>query len=63
MHCVQDADGIVGLQNGCACCSGRDDLFARLEELAESEGIGKTAQPWDRLVVEVSSLVLAERLL
>ena len=29
---VQDADGIVGLQNGCACCSGRDDLFARLEE-------------------------------
>jgi len=28
---ITDADGIVGLQNGCACCSGRDDLFARLE--------------------------------
>merc|ERR1719162_2661443 len=37
----EDADGIVGLQNGCACCSGRDDLFARLQELVDGEGVSK----------------------
>ena len=53
---LQDADGIIGLENGCACCSGRDDLFARIEELVESEGISKLEKPWDRLVVECSGV-------
>lgn len=56
----EEADGIVGLQNGCACCSGRDDLFARLEELVESSGITKLDKPWDRLVVECSGVAEPE---
>jgi len=55
-----EADGIVGLQNGCACCSGRDDLFARLGELAESSGISKLDRSWDRLVVECSGVAEPE---
>lgn len=55
-----DADGIVGLQNGCACCSGRDDLFARLEELINSSGVSKLDRPWDRLVVECSGVAEPE---
>ncbi|CAE8645894.1 unnamed protein product [Polarella glacialis] len=56
----EDADGIVGLQNGCACCSGRDDLFARLQELVESSGAKKLEKPWDRLVVECSGVAEPE---
>jgi len=56
----EDADGIVGLQNGCACCSGRDDLFARLQELVESAGISKLDRTWDRLVVECSGVAEPE---
>ncbi|CAL1137742.1 unnamed protein product, partial [Cladocopium goreaui] len=56
----EDADGIVGLQNGCACCSGRADLFARLQELVESSGITKVEKPWDRLVVECSGVAEPE---
>ncbi|CAK8985679.1 unnamed protein product [Durusdinium trenchii] len=56
----EDADGIVGLQNGCACCSGRADLFARLEELVESTGITKLEKGWDRLVVECSGVAEPE---
>jgi len=55
-----DADGIVGLQNGCVCCSGRDDLFARLQELVESQGVSKLDRPWDRLVVECSGVAEPE---
>lgn len=55
-----DADGIVGLQNGCACCSGRQDLFTRLEELVNSTGIAKLDKPWDRLVVECSGVAEPE---
>mmetsp|Transcript_140160 Transcript_140160/g.349300 ORF Transcript_140160/g.349300 Transcript_140160/m.349300 type:complete len:517 (-) Transcript_140160:22-1572(-) len=55
-----DADGIVGLQNGCACCSGRDDLFARLEELVNSTGVSKLDRQWDRLVVECSGVAEPE---
>jgi len=66
MLAFEDADGIVGLQNGCACCSGRDDLFTRLEQLVESAGNSKLDQPWDRLVVECSGaaqpLGIAEQL-
>jgi len=57
---LDDADGIVGLQNGCACCSGRDDLFARLQELVESSGVSKLERPWDRLVVECSGVAEPE---
>jgi len=57
---LDDADGIVGLQNGCVCCSGRDDLFARLQELVESQGISKLDRPWDRLVVECSGVAEPE---
>merc|ERR1719271_547547 len=56
----EDADGIVGLQNGCACCSGRDDLFARLQDLVESEGVSKLNRSWDRLVVECSGVAEPE---
>jgi len=56
----EDADGIVGLQNGCACCSGRDDLFARLEELVQSTGVSKLDRQWDRLVVECSGVAEPE---
>merc|ERR1740138_1043770 len=42
----EDADGIVGLQNGCACCSGRDDLFARLQDLVDSSGVSKLDRSW-----------------
>lgn len=56
----EDADGIVGLQNGCACCSGRDDLFARLEELVKSDGVSKLNRSWDRLVVECSGVAEPE---
>merc|ERR1719235_161937 len=42
----EDADGIMGLQNGCACCSGRDDLFTRLEQLVNSRGVSKRDQSW-----------------
>eukprot|EP00928_Gymnodinium_smaydae_P073347 TRINITY_DN56565_c0_g1_i1.p1 TRINITY_DN56565_c0_g1~~TRINITY_DN56565_c0_g1_i1.p1 ORF type:complete len:610 (-),score=65.65 TRINITY_DN56565_c0_g1_i1:179-2008(-) len=56
----EDADGIVGLQNGCACCSGRDDLFARLRELVESAGVSKRDRGWDRLVVECSGVAEPE---
>jgi len=52
----EDADGIIGLQNGCVCCSGRDDLFTRLLELVESEGTHKLTKGWDRLVVECSGV-------
>merc|ERR1719160_2188991 len=52
----EDADGIVGLQNGCARCSGRDDLFARLQDLVDSTGISKLGRNWDRLVVECSGV-------
>eukprot|EP00450_Noctiluca_scintillans_P025111 CAMPEP_0194511676 /NCGR_PEP_ID=MMETSP0253-20130528/43404_1 /TAXON_ID=2966 /ORGANISM="Noctiluca scintillans" /LENGTH=441 /DNA_ID=CAMNT_0039355029 /DNA_START=96 /DNA_END=1418 /DNA_ORIENTATION=+ len=55
-----DADGIVGLQNGCACCSGRQDLFTRLQELVESSGVSKLDRPWDRLVVECSGVAEPE---
>jgi len=57
---LDDADGIVGLQNGCVCCSGRDDLFARLQELVEGQGISKLDRPWDRLVVECSGVAEPE---
>eukprot|EP00930_Biecheleria_cincta_P031429 TRINITY_DN21815_c0_g1_i1.p1 TRINITY_DN21815_c0_g1~~TRINITY_DN21815_c0_g1_i1.p1 ORF type:complete len:535 (-),score=65.62 TRINITY_DN21815_c0_g1_i1:155-1549(-) len=56
----EDADGIVGLQNGCACCSGRDDLFARLQDLVNSTGVSKLDKPWDRLVVECSGVAEPE---
>ncbi|CAE6950095.1 yciC [Symbiodinium sp. CCMP2592] len=56
----EDADGIVGLQNGCVCCSGRADLFARLQELVESSGVTKLEKPWDRLVVECSGVAEPE---
>jgi len=56
----EDADGIVGLQNGCACCSGRDDLFARLQELVDSTGVSKLERSWDRLVVECSGVAEPE---
>jgi len=55
-----DADGIVGLQNGCACCSGRDDLFARLLELVDSSGVSKLDRRWDRMVVECSGVAEPE---
>merc|ERR1719162_1923910 len=57
---LEDADGIVGLQNGCACCSGRDDLFARLQELVDSSGVSKLDKRWDRLVVECSGVAEPE---
>ncbi|CAK0841948.1 unnamed protein product, partial [Prorocentrum cordatum] len=58
----EDADGIVGLQNGCACCSGRDDLFARLQDLVESTGNSKLDRGWDRLVVECSGVAEPENI-
>jgi G3E family GTPase len=45
---------------GCACCSGRDDLFARLQELAISSGVTKRDRGWDRLVVECSGVAEPE---
>ena len=66
MLAFEDADGIVGLQNGCACCSGRDDLFTRLEQLSKSAGRTKLDKGWDRLVVECTGaaqpLAIAEQL-
>jgi hypothetical protein len=50
----------------CACVNamnthtaGRDDLFARLQELVESEGISNCSRGWDRLVVECSGVTEA----
>ena len=45
-----EADGMVSLQNGCVCCTGRDDLFVQLDVLVNSSGISKLSKPWDRLV-------------
>lgn len=59
----EEADGIVGLQNGCACCSGRDDLFARLDELVQSTGSGRAqSRPFDHIIVELSGVAEPENI-
>ena len=54
---VEDPDGTVRLDNGCACCEGSDNLFGALEKLTKSAA--KRAQRWDYLVVELSGIAEA----
>eukprot|EP00747_Dinoflagellata_sp_TGD_P049820 gnl/TRDRNA2_/TRDRNA2_146410_c0_seq2.p1 gnl/TRDRNA2_/TRDRNA2_146410_c0~~gnl/TRDRNA2_/TRDRNA2_146410_c0_seq2.p1 ORF type:complete len:363 (-),score=50.59 gnl/TRDRNA2_/TRDRNA2_146410_c0_seq2:49-1137(-) len=56
MISLQTADGLVGLRNGCICCSSRDGLVEGLRHLVESGGTAKSERPWDHFVVECSGV-------
>ncbi len=48
------ADNVVQLSNGCACCTGGDDLFASLAELVSLSFM--KGEPYDHIVVEASGV-------
>lgn len=48
------ADTTVELQNGCACCSIRDELFDSVRQVLEL-GVSR-GEPFDRIVIELSGV-------
>eukprot|EP00928_Gymnodinium_smaydae_P074213 TRINITY_DN57280_c0_g1_i1.p1 TRINITY_DN57280_c0_g1~~TRINITY_DN57280_c0_g1_i1.p1 ORF type:complete len:407 (-),score=83.51 TRINITY_DN57280_c0_g1_i1:84-1304(-) len=53
---LSGADGIMGLRNGCVCCSSRDDLMGTLEQLARSAGSATQERRWDHLIIECTGI-------
>ena len=50
------SDGIVELQNGCACCSQSDELLASLAELVTLSDLRADDEKFDHIVVELSGV-------
>lgn len=50
------ADGMVQLQNGCACCSLADELLGSVSELVTLSDIRNESDAFDHIVVELSGV-------
>lgn len=50
------ADGMVQLQNGCACCSLSDELLGSVSELVTMSDIRGSSEAFDHIVVELSGV-------
>ncbi|OEU06887.1 cobW-domain-containing protein, partial [Fragilariopsis cylindrus CCMP1102] len=50
---TSSSNGVVELQNGCACCSLADELLSTVENLVDSR---TTTEPFDAIVVELSGV-------
>jgi len=50
------SDGIVELQNGCACCSSSEEFLASLAELVTLSDLRADDEKFDHIVVELSGI-------